>query len=74
MFLSMTRRVRKHPMFDEDCASCAICGHWPLALREEMRRAIDELPRSKQVCDRCLRGFWVTLWARRLAAGVKRSR
>ena len=61
-------------MLDEDCASCAICNQWPLALREPMRRAIDELPRSKQVCDKCLRAFWITLWARRLGAGVKRGR
>ena len=72
--LSMTRRVRKHPMLDDDCASCATCGQWPPALREEMRRAIDELPRSKQVCDKCLRALWITLWARRLGAGVKRGR
>ena len=38
-------------MLDEDCASCAICSQWPRALREEMRRAIDELPLSKQVCS-----------------------
>jgi hypothetical protein len=61
-------------MLDDDCASCAICSQWPPALREEMRRAIDELPLSKQVCDKCLRAFWVTLWAKRLGAGVKRSR
>ena len=57
-----------------DCASCAICSQLPPALREAMRRAIDELPLSKQVCDKCLRAFWVTLWANRLAAGLKRSR
>jgi hypothetical protein len=61
-------------MLDDDCASCAICSQWPPALRETMRRAINELPPSKQVCDKCLRAFWITLWARRLGAGVKRSR
>jgi hypothetical protein len=39
-----------------------------------MRRVIDELPLGKQVCDKCLRAFWVTLWARRLGAGLKRNR
>ena len=53
-------------MLDDDCASCAICGQWPRALREAMRRAIHELPLSKQVCDKCLREVWVTLWARGL--------
>ena len=58
-------------MFDDNCA---ICSQWPPALREPMRWAIDELPLSKQVCDKCLRAFWITLWARRLGAGVKRGR
>jgi hypothetical protein len=61
-------------MLDDDCASCAICSQWPRALREAMRRVIDELPLSKQICDKCLRAFWITLWARRLGAGVKRGR
>ena len=61
----------KHPMLDEDRA---ICSQWPRALRETMRGAVDELPLSKQVCDKCLRAFWVTLWAGRLGAGLKRNR
>jgi hypothetical protein len=65
------KEPRKHPMLDDDCA---ICSQWPRALRETMRRAIDELPLSKQVCDKCLRAFWVTLWARHLGAGLKRTR
>ena len=61
-------------MLDDDCASCAICSQRLQALREAMRRVIDELPLSKQICDKCLRAFWITLWARRLGAGVKRGR
>jgi len=57
-----------------DSPDCAVCGHWPPALRPTMRRAIDELSLRKQICDECLRAFSISLWAKRFGADVKRRR
>ena len=40
---------------------CALCAQWPAGLRPAMREAIDSVPLSKPVCDRCEEAFWVNV-------------
>jgi len=40
---------------------CALCAGWPTGLRPVLRTAIDSVPLSKPVCDRCEEAFWANV-------------
>jgi hypothetical protein len=38
-------------------AICAVCGKWPVTLRQTMRDAITAIPADKPVCYACILAF-----------------